>query len=203
MKRKVKRDKAFIGAAIGSVAGIASSIFGGISQKKAAQQQAKAQNRSDTYAMADNLSEGYGDQEYADDFKQKITFKAGGMCKGDRVKIAKKMKCGGRIKKEAGGEDDEKGWTANDTGAAISGIGSAVGNVLGTIIGSGTKSVSSLKGIGNSVAKTEIKTTDYSNANQMPTVADVNKNTNYNDRMQMQNVLRCGGKRKRSTRKAK
>ena len=75
MKKIVKRNKAWLGAVIGAATNIAGSIIGGNAQKKAARAQARAQNRQATLEMANNLSNAYGDQEYVDDFQNKIAFR--------------------------------------------------------------------------------------------------------------------------------
>lgn len=123
MKKIVKRNKAWLGAVIGAATGIAGSIIGGNAQKKAARAQARAQNRQATLEMANNLSNAYGDQEYVDDFQNKITFRNGG-----RVKRTKLYSCGGRKRYEDGGL---KLWDgANDLGSIISGIGNTVRGVI-------------------------------------------------------------------------
>lgn len=130
-RKKVKRDKAFLGAIIGAVAGLAGSAIGGsISNNKAKAQlraQQRAQNKQDTLAMAQNLSASYGNQEYVDEFNKRITFKNGGKMKrrkcsaGNKVSIAKRFACGGRKKAK---------WGANDTSALISSLSGGLGNII-------------------------------------------------------------------------
>lgn len=131
MKKVVKRDKAWLGAVIGAATGIAGSIISGNAQKKAARAQARAQNRQATLEMANNLSNAYGNQEYVDDFQNKITFRNGGRVKRTKLYSCggkRRFSCGGRKRYEDGGL---KLWDgANDLGSIINGIGSTVGNVI-------------------------------------------------------------------------
>lgn len=76
------RNKAFLGALIGAgISLLGGAISGAISNnasKKAQRRAQIAQNKSDTYEMAQNLSAGYGDQSYVDELKDRVTFRAGG-----------------------------------------------------------------------------------------------------------------------------
>ena len=148
IRKKVKRDKAFLGAIIGAVAGIGSAIAGGImgkhSAEKAQRQQQIAQNRKDTYSMAQNLSNAYGNQEYVDEFNKRVTFKKGGKMntKYDRLVREKKFACGGRKKacggrvKAACGTRKKAAWGESDTSALISGLGSAGSSLASAAISS-------------------------------------------------------------------
>lgn len=148
IRKKVKRDKAFLGAIIGAVAGIGSAIAGGImgkhSAEKAQRQQQIAQNRKDTYSMAQNLSNSYGNQEYVDEFNKRITFKKGGKMntKYDRLVREKKFACGGRKKacggraKAACGTRKKAAWGGSDTSDLISGLGSAGSSLASAAISS-------------------------------------------------------------------
>lgn len=161
IRKKVKRDKAFLGAIIGAVAGIGSAIAGGIMSKhsaeKAQRQQQIAQNRKDTYSMAQNLSNSYGNQEYVDEFNKRITFKKGGKMntKYDRLIREKKFACGGRKKacggraKAACGTRKKAAWGGSDTSDLISGLGSA---------GSSLASAA----ISNSINRSPIATSQFS-----------------------------------------
>ena len=161
IRKKVKRDKAFLGAIIGAVAGIGSAIAGGImgkhSAEKAQRQQQIAQNRKDTYSMAQNLSNAYGNQEYVDEFNKRVTFKKGGKMntKYDRLIREKKFACGGRKKacggrvKAACGTRKKAAWGESDTSALISGLGSA---------GSSLASAA----ISNSINRSPIATSQFS-----------------------------------------
>lgn len=141
IRKKVKRNKAFLGAVIGAVANIGSTIAGGIMSKnsaeKAQRQQQMAQNRKDTYSMAQNLSNAYGNQEYVDEFNKRVTFKKGGKMntKGDRLVREKKFACGGR-KKTACGTRKKAAWGASDTSALINGLSSAGSSLASAAINS-------------------------------------------------------------------
>ena len=78
---KERRNKAFLGAIISAVGGIAGSVINSINQGKIARQQAITQNRNDTYQIADNLTNSYADQSYADEFEKIVVFKRGGKAK--------------------------------------------------------------------------------------------------------------------------
>ncbi len=91
--KKCKRNKAFLGALVGAVG----SIAGAAMQKKAQEKQIKEQNRINRNQSAVNLSNAYSNDEYADDFLNKITFKYGGNKDMNNI-----MSCGGKTKAEFG-----------------------------------------------------------------------------------------------------
>lgn len=166
IRKKVKRNKAFLGAIIGAVAGIGSSILGGVmnknSSEKAQRQQQIAQNRQDTYTMAQNLSNAYGNQEYVDEFNKRVTFKKGGKMntKGDRLVREKKLACGGR-KKAACGTRKKAEWGAEDTSALISGLGSAGSNIASAAINSSIDRSPIAKSMFSGKPKERIEHPDY------------------------------------------
>lgn len=166
IRKKVKRNKAFLGAIIGAVAGIGSSILGGVmnknSSEKAQRQQQIAQNRQDTYTMAQNLSNAYGNQEYVDEFNKRVTFKKGGKMntKGDRLVREKKLACGGR-KKAACGTRKKAEWGAEDTSALISGLGSAGSNIASAAINSSIDRSPIAKSMFSGKPKESIEHPDY------------------------------------------
>ena len=110
--KKCKRKKAFIGSIAGSVVGaglqIAASAIQANKERKAMEEQQQMQNKLDATKQAAALTSAYGNQEYVDDFKKKITLKAGGKYKrvnnSDRITKEKQFKCGGRKKAEIGTE---------------------------------------------------------------------------------------------------
>lgn len=117
MKRKVinenGRQKAFIGAVIGSVGNLVGGIISKNKQKKAQErafrQAQEEQTRSEGVQQAQAMSAQYANQDYVDEYRNKITLKNGGKVnmkkKGnDRVAIAKKFACGGRKKAGLGSE---------------------------------------------------------------------------------------------------
>lgn len=93
MKRTCKRKKAFLGAIIGAVTGIAGSAISAASQRKAQEKQIKRENYINRNQSANNLSTAYSNEEYVDDFLNKTTFKYGGN---------KTMACGNRKTAEMG-----------------------------------------------------------------------------------------------------
>ena len=93
MKRNCKRKKAFLGAIIGGVMGIAGSAISAASQRKAQEKQIKRENYINRNQSANNLSNAYSNEEYVDDFLNKTTFKYGGN---------KTMACGNRKIAEMG-----------------------------------------------------------------------------------------------------
>lgn len=117
MKRKVinenGRKKAFIGAAIGAIGNLAGGIISRRKQKKAQErafrQAQLEQNKTEGFQQAQAMSAQFANQDYVDEYKNKITLKNGGKVnmkkKGnDRVVIAKKFACGGRRKANLGSE---------------------------------------------------------------------------------------------------
>lgn len=171
MKQIIKRDKAWLGAVIGAATSIGGSILGGNAQKKAARAQARAQNKQATIDMANNLSNAYGDQEYVDDFQNKITFRNGG-----RVKRNKLFSCGGRRRFADGG--GLKLWDGNnDLNSIINGVSGAMGNVIASNA-SATAQKTMIQPVVNTagVAKQEIKKPVYLRDNDI-----------------QQQAYRCGG----------
>lgn len=187
IRKKVKRNKAFLGAIIGAAAGIGSSIIGGImnknSSEKAQRQQQIAQNRQDTYTMAQNLSNAYGNQEYVDEFNKRITFKKGGKMntKSDRIVREKKLACGGR-KKATCGTRKKAEWGAEDTSALINGLGSAGSNIASAAINSSIDRSPIAKSMFSGKPKESIEHPDY-------LINNATDNGYYS-------IFACGGKRK-------
>jgi hypothetical protein len=87
--RDRQRQKAFIGAIIGAAASIAGGIIKGNKQKKAqekAQAEAQAaQDHKDALQNAQALTSAYANQDYVDQYNDKLT-----------------LKCGGRVRRKAG-----------------------------------------------------------------------------------------------------
>ena len=131
--KKCKRKKAFIGTIAGSVVGaglqIAASAIQANKERKEMEEQQQMQNKLDATKQAAALTSAYGNQEYVDDFKKKVTLKAGGKYKrvnnSDRITKEKQFKCGGRKKAEEGIEVKSEGLGISSiTGALTSGIAS-------------------------------------------------------------------------------
>ena len=79
---KNKRQKAFLGAAIGAVASVVGGIISNKKKKKAEEaafkQQQEAQFRNDNFIQAYSLSQIANNTGYIDDYKKRISFKCGG-----------------------------------------------------------------------------------------------------------------------------
>lgn len=180
---RCKRRKAWLGAAISGAIGIGSSIFGGNAQKRAMRKQLRAQNKVATLEEAANLSNAYGDQNYVDDFENKIAFRNGGYIRRNRL-----FACGGRKKYADGGN---KFWTSANTNALISGASSAISNGISSIFNAST-SIPAIQTprITTNNAKDGIKATDYANS--------ANYNTLYSSPLYM-----CGGRIRKGSIKRK
>ena len=194
--KRIQRDKAFLGAIIGAIAGIAGSAIAASSSKrstkKQTEEQQRQQNKNDTLEMAQNLSASYGNQDYIDDFQNKVKFKTGGKMKtkktnyNDRVTVAKKFKCGGR-KKAA--------WGASDTSALISGVGGALSNVTGTLIGNNVDTTVKPGTIYKGIPKERIKEPDYIVNPDNLFSSNNTVRPQYEDRIQQ--AMRCGGRKRK------
>ena len=69
---KQKRKKCWIGAVIGAATSLIGSAIQADGQRKAQRKQNIAQNKRYTYEMANNLTAAYGNQDYADEFQDKV-----------------------------------------------------------------------------------------------------------------------------------
>lgn len=149
MKKRVKRKKAFWGAVIGAGISLAGSLIGSNVEKNKAnnqlREQQRAQNRRDTFEMAQNIQQGYSDQDYVDQFNKRISYKCGGKIK--------------RRKAEAGGNFD---WSSVLTGGlnALGSIGSA-----GIASGVGVQKDSTVSFANK--PKDELKVPDYRSADTL------------------------------------
>lgn len=176
MKRKVinknGRDKAFIGAAVGAVASIATTLIGNAKQKKEQEKAKRIAEKNeaieDINSRAQSMNQQYANQEYVDEYKNKITLKNGGKVsmkkKGnDRIRMAKKFACGGRKKADLGTDVYNDNQNVNQLISDNSGVGI------------------------NSIANN----TDY---------LDINTGaTDYEDRIQRE--FKCGGRKRKRGRK--
>lgn len=182
-RRQVKQNKAFLGAVIGGITGLAGSLIAGSQSKKMAEKQAEqqqiAQNKNDTYQMAANLSNAYNNQEYVNQFNDKVTFKSGGKMKRTKVNSrnivsnAKKFACGGRKKAS---------WGLEDTTSVISGATNALSNIINSTVNKADTTIK--RGLPyTATAKENIKQPDYiANPDNL-----INPNAVY---------MRCGGRAK-------
>ena len=129
-----KRKKAFIGSIIGMAGQIIGSAIAANKERKAMEEQQQMQNKLDAINQAAALSAAYNNQEYADDFKKKVTMKAGGKYKkvnnADRITREKQFKCGGRKKADFGADVlSSLGGGAGIMGDVIGGVANAAGSI--------------------------------------------------------------------------
>lgn len=113
------RNKAWLGAAIGAAVGIGSAIFGASKQKKAQQKQYALQNntqyRNTGLTSAANMTQTFANaNELDEEFRNRF------------------LRYGGRRKAKDGGGFK---WSASDTDALISGLGSAGSNLATSLVG--------------------------------------------------------------------
>lgn len=209
MKKVIKTDnrkKAFLGALIGGVAGIAGSVIGAAKRRKAERERLKQQqieqNQNDAKAQAQALTASVANQDYVDEYNKKVTLKMGGNKKfNDRIKSNKTksnriFKCGGRKKAEMGSLIGQNG-VGGEIGGAMSGIG-GLANSLFTP-SSAPKQVKKADGFSTTGPKVDIKTPDYvnnTNNNNTNTAANPNTQQQNNQFVDRSNTLRCGGKKR-------
>lgn len=141
MKRRIinnnGRPKAFIGAAIGAVGNIVGSAISAHNQKKMMRQQQKEQVKQEGFQKAAAMSSQYANQDYVEQYDDKIALKCGGKAKyADRIGFAKKYKCGGRKKAGIGTEikddiaDLKNSFNKDNIGNTISTILNASSNFI-------------------------------------------------------------------------
>ena len=84
---KNKRQKAFLGAAIGAVASVVGGVISAKKQKKAEEaafkQQQEQQNISDNFSQANAMAQIANNTGYIDDYKKRISLKCGGRRKAN------------------------------------------------------------------------------------------------------------------------
>lgn len=114
--KQVERHKAFIGAAIGAAANVIGSIISNKKKQKSEEaqfrQQQAEQVRQEGVQQATALTQSLNNQDYADEYRKKITLKNGGKVKTnytDRIKRNKTYACGGRKKAMMGMGDAMQG----------------------------------------------------------------------------------------------
>ena len=205
MKRKVvkqgTRNKAFLGAIIGGVSNI---IGGAISRRKQRKAQEKAQAQQtelEGYQQAAAMSSAYANQDYVNEYRNKITLKNGGKVKtNDRIKVAKKFACGGRKKANLGTNVREQYKCGGKRTKGLLGVSDAIKGV-GTIANAAMSQPQQQvkRSVGYAYTpKTDIKDNSYQvDANNNPINA-VNTNITsdrqyYDDRIQR---AKFGTKRK-------
>ena len=143
---KRPRKKAWIGTAISTAAGIGSSIFGAIQQRKAQQRQFNLQQNTQAREVglqsAANLTQAYANYDELDKEFQNRFLRYGGRRKAElgteektepeEIETETTEVKTPEIETEGG---NGYKWSNSDTSSIISGIGSAVGNIAGSIIG--------------------------------------------------------------------
>ena len=129
-----KRKKAWIGAAIGAVTGIATSLINNAKEKKAKAIEKENAVKEAAFEQASAMQKSLNNNDIDDYYKNKITLKNGGNVVMNRVSYAKKYACGGRKRKEGGGEDkiDTKTnfFKTEEASAAIGAIGNITSSLL-------------------------------------------------------------------------
>lgn len=199
MKRRVikknGRNKAFIGAIVGAVAGIAGSLISAKKKKKADElnfKQAQAeQTRIEGVQQANAMTSSYADQGYTDQYQNKVVLKNGGKMKikkgkkGDRIEYNKKFavggkkkdyreayKAGGRKKNEMGSMIGE-GGVGGEVAGAIGGVGGLVTSLFSKP--KAQKMIKKADGFTFAAPKTELAANSYQlDANGNPITAPIN-----------------------------
>lgn len=182
--RDRQRQKAFIGAIIGAAASIAGGIIKGNKQKKAqekAQAEAQAaQDHKDALQNAQALTSAYANQDYVNQYNDKLT-----------------LKCGGRIRRKAN--------FGTELVQALPGLGSLASSVtgvegldkLGATIGQGinaNQQINENKRIAQEAEKRKQLQSGQQQLN-ITSNAMTNPMTMY-QRSSFINKYKCGGRRK-------
>jgi len=185
------RDKKFIGAIVGTVAGLAGNLIGAKKRRKAEEADLKEQ-QAEQYKLegiqqAAAMTSQYANQDYVDQYKNKVVLKAGGKMKakkgnkGDRVEYNKKFAVGGRKKYEGGGTEEED----KDSSDGDINVGQEALDALPGVIGLGmgifgnpqvSKKVKKNPAFGVTTPKTTLDPTSYQvDANGVP-ITTINNN---------------------------
>lgn len=118
VKKANTRDKAWLGAVIGGVANIATSLISSYQQEQAQKRELAAQQRMQqqqniananiaAQQQAGTMTNALANQNYVDEYKNKIVMKNGGFY--DRLSKDKAIfKCGGKKKAAGGSMDGDK-----------------------------------------------------------------------------------------------
>lgn len=182
--RDRQRQKAFIGAIIGAAASIAGGIIKGNKQKKAqekAQAEAQAaQDHKDALQNAQALTSAYANQDYVDQYNDKLT-----------------LKCGGRVRRKAG-----FGTKFADALPGLGNLASSITGVqglgeLGTAIGQGISANQQINENKRIAQEAEQRKQLQAGQQQLNITSDkmTNPMTMY-QRSSFINKYKCGGRRK-------
>lgn len=174
----IDRKKAWLGAAIGAVGGIVGGIINKNKQKRALRRQQYEQNRNTAIQNANAIEEAYNNQDYINEYNDRLAFAYGGKRKkctnGAEVKINEQT---GDVVKDV----NTSATSSNITSGLAEGIGSGINSISNALFANHdvvTKPV-----VSNFTTKT--KNTPIVNGN-----IDI-----YSDRLNSPTYLRCGGKR--------
>lgn len=138
--KRIKKKKAWLGAAIGAIGAIAGAIGNGIKAKKDAEAKQEAYENQQGQIFAQNaqktaniFSQEAQNQGYVQQMKDRITyFKMGGNFK-NRFYKSKNKKKKANLGATTSGTENAAGGIGNAAGGIISGIGSAVGGIGGLV----------------------------------------------------------------------
>jgi hypothetical protein len=194
MKRKIVRNKAFLGAIVG---GIASAIGSGISARKQRKAQEKAykeaqaeQTKQEGFQQAASMSSTYANQDYVNQYRDKITLKNGGKVKtNDRIKVAKKFACGGR-KKANFGDSIKNDFKSIKTEFNRDNLGNTIADITNGITGAISNGFSMSSGNKYNPAASVSTTTSIERNKQIAQDA--------NDAKTQRGTYKCGGRRKKA-----
>lgn len=175
-----QRQKAFIGAVIGAAASIAGGIIKGNKQKKAQEKAQAEQDHRDALQNARALTSAYANQDYVDQYNNKLT-----------------LKCGGRVRRKAnfGTEFAQALPGLGNLASSITGVEGL--NQLGTSIGQGITANQQINE--NKRIAQEAEQRKQLQAGQQQLNITSNKMTNpmtMYQRSSFINKYKCGGRRK-------
>lgn len=178
--RDRQRQKAFIGAIIGAAASIAGGIIKGNKQKKAQEKAQAAQDHKDALQNAQALTSAYANQDYVNQYNDKLT-----------------LKCGGRIRRKAN--------FGTELVQALPGLGSLASSVtgvegldkLGATIGQGINANQQINENKRIAQEAEQRKQLQAGQQQLNITSDkmINPMTMY-QRSSFINKYKCGGRRK-------
>lgn len=175
-----QRQKAFIGAVIGAAASIAGGIIKGNKQKKAQEKVQAEQDHRDALQNARALTSAYANQDYVDQYNDKLT-----------------LKCGGRVRRKAnfGAEFAQTLPGLGNLASSITGVEGL--NQLGASIGQGITANQQINE--NKRIAQEAEQRKQLQAGQQQLNITSNRMTNpmtMYQRSSFINKYKCGGRRK-------
>lgn len=178
--RDRQRQKAFIGAVIGAAASIAGGIIKGNKQKKAQEKAQAEQDYKDALQNAQALTSAYSNQDYVDQYNDKLT-----------------LKCGGRVRRKAnfGTEFAQALPGLGNLASSITGVEGF--NQLGTSIGQGITANQQINENKRIAQEAEQRKQLQAGKQQLNITSDMMTNpmTMY-QRSSFINKYKCGGRRK-------